>query len=310
MSLYPNDIWDSPNMPQEISNSLIYMYYRTRLINADMSRFDYKDSLPDTCDAWYLENKLLEEGTATLMQEDVTGNWLSLGYTYYGNLNIYKMPTKILGVGYGEADIDGDPNKPKPDYTHIEPRGKNFAIGFDNPSRSSPMNIINYFSYRLWETEMSARSNIALQNKPYIITAPKNLMLSIKNLMLKIFGKERVIQLDNTQNINEIIQVLDLKVPYIGNDIYNTIETIWNQALAMLGCMSETDKKERLLAKEASMNQWENQLNLISALREREKMLNKAIKLGIPGNPNVEINKLPSEALDLKLPGEDGDING
>lgn len=309
MSLYPNDIWDSPNMPQEISNSLIYMYYRTRLINAFMSRFDYKDSLPDTCDSWYMENVLLEQGTATLMQENVTGKWFSLGYTYYGNLNLYKMPTKILGVGYGDAGIDGE-DKLRPDYTHIEPRGKNFAIGFDNPSRSSPMNIINYFSYRLWETEMSARSNIALQNKPYIITAPKNLMLSIKNLMLKIFGKERVIQLDNTQNINEIIQVLDLKVPYIGNDIYNTIETIWNQALAMLGCMSETDKKERLLAKEASMNQWENQLNLISALREREKMLNKAIKLGIPGNPNVEINKLPSEALDLKLPGEDGDING
>lgn len=290
---------DSPNAVQEVTNFMVYNYYKTRLMNAYMSRLKYED-LTDTCDETYLETTFMLDGTATLMQENVTGKWLSVGYVYRGNLNVYKYPTDIRGVGYGAA-FDSDYANTI-NYTNIEPRDKNFAIGFDNPTRTLPFTTIDFFARQLWEQHMIFRNNLQVQSNPYVITAPKKQAKSINELLLKLFGKERSIEVDNTKNIEDVIKVVDLKVEYKGNEFMQTMETIWNQALAFLGIMSETDKKERLLSTEASMNQWENQLALAGCLREREKMLNWAIRLGYPGNPNVKVNTLSPEVLDFKLP--------
>lgn len=285
-------VFDSPNLPAEINNSQIYNYYRSRLINLYMSRFEW--DLPDTCDQWFLEDSFLRSGTACLMQEEITGDWLSLGYVYMGNLNIYGYPTEIRGVGYAGGTERG---KKQFDFTNLKPRENKFSIGFDNMSRTAPMVTINTFAYLLWEVHMTYRSNLTQQNTPYIITAPKNLMLSIKNLMLKIFAKERVIELNNTQNIEDIIKVLDLKVDFKGKELLETLDIIWNMALAMLGLMNGTEKKERMIKVETDMNQWENLTVLGGTLMAREKMLDKAIKLGMPGNPDVKIRKIPMEEL-------------
>lgn len=285
-------VFDSPNLPAEINNSQIYNYYRSRLINLYMSRFEW--DLPDTCDQWFLEDSFLRSGTACLMQEANTGDWLSLGYVYMGTLNLYGYPTEIRGVGYA-GGVERD--KKQFDFTNIIPAEGKFSIGFDNMSRTAPMVTINTFAYLLWEVHMTYRSNLTQQNTPYIITAPKNLMLSIKNLMLKIFGKERVIELNNTQNIEDIIKVLDLKVDFKGKELLETLDIIWNMALAMLGLMNGTEKKERMIKVETDMNQWENLTVLGGTLMARERMLDKAIKLGMPGNPDVKIRKIPMEEL-------------
>lgn len=288
----PMNIFDEPNMPELINNNYIYNYWRTRLINLYMSRFEW--DLPDTCDAWFLEDTFLRNSTACFLQEKNTGDWMSLGYTYFGSLNVYGYPTDIRGVGYaGTSGIKDD----KVEYTNIIPAEGKFVVGFDNMSRTPPMQTINLFAYLLWEVHMTYRSNLTQQNTPYIITAPKNLMLSIKNIMLKIFGKERVIELNQTQNIEEIIKVLDLKVDFKGKDLLETLDIIWNMALAMLGLMNGTEKKERMIKVETDMNQWENLTVLGGALMARERMLDKAIKLGMPGNPDVRIRKIPLEEL-------------
>lgn len=284
-------VFDSPNLPAEINNSQIYNYYRSRLINLYMSRFEW--DLPDTCDQWFLEDSFLRSGTACLMQEETTGDWLSLGYVYMGNLNLYGYPTEIRGVGYAGGNERG---KMQFDFTNIKPRDKNFAIGFDNMARFTPMTTINTFAYLLWEVHMTYRSNLTQQNTPYILTAPKNLMLSVKNIMLKIFGKERVIELNNTQNIKDIIDVLDLKVDFKGKDLLETLATIWNMALAMLGLMNGTQKKERMIEIESDMNQWENLTVLGGTLMARETMLEKAMKLGMPSG-DITIRKIPLEEL-------------
>lgn len=286
-----SSVFDSPNLPDELKNTAIYNYYRSRLINLYMSRFEW--DLPDTCDPWFLENTFLSQGTACFLQEKNTGDWLSLGYTYFGSLNIYGYPTDIRGVGYaGTSGVKDN----KIEYTNIIPIENQFVVGFDNMARFTPMTTINTFAYLLWEVHMTYRSNLTQQNTPYIITAPKNLMLSVKNIMLKIFGKERVIELNNTQNIKDIIDVLDLKVEFKGKDLLETLATIWNMALAMLGLMNGTQKKERMIEIESDMNQWENLTVLGGTLMARETMLEKAMKLGMPSG-DVTIRKIPLEEL-------------
>lgn len=284
--------FDTPNLPTEIQNSQIYNYYRSRLINLYMSRFEW--DLPDTCDQWFLEDSFLRSGTACFMQEINTGDWLSLGYVYMGTLNLYGYPTEIRGVGYAGGV---ERSKKQFDFTNIIPAKDKFVVGFDNMSRTAPMVTINTFAYLLWEIHMTYRSNLTQQNTPYLITAPKNLMLSIKNIMLKLFGKERVIELNNTQNIEDIIKVLDLKVDFKGKELLETLAIVWNMALSMLGLMNGTQKKERMIQVETDMNEWENLTVLGGTLLARERMLDKAIKLGMPGNPDVKIRKIPLEEL-------------
>lgn len=290
-----NSIFDDPNLPAAINNNQIYQYWRSRLMNLYMSRFEWE--LPDTCDGWFLENTFMQAGTACFLQEKNTGDWLSLGYTYRGTLNLYGYPTDIVGIGYAGSQGLKDVHY---NYSNIIPKEGQFVVGFDNMSRTAPMVTINTFAYLLWEIHMTYRSNLTQQNTPYIITAPndKSLLQSIRNVMLKIFGKERVIELkDQTAKFEDVIKTLDLKVDFKGKELLETLDIVWNMALAMLGLMNGTEKKERMIKVETDMNQWENLTVLGGTLMAREKMLDKAIKLGMPGNPDVKIRKIPFEEL-------------
>ena len=289
-----NSVFDDANMPSEINNNMIYQYYKTRLQNLFMSRFEW--TLPDTCNEWFLEDTFMRQGTATFLQEEYTGDWMSLGYTFNGTLNVYGLPTDIRGMGYcGNTSFDAN----RTVYNQIKPKDSNFVIGFDNADRKIPMTTINLFAYLLWEVHMTYRSNLTQQNTPYLITVPnKNILLSIKNIMLQIFAKNRVIELtDPNVKLEEIINVLDLRVDFKGKELLETLDIIWNMGLAMLGLMNGTEKKERMIKVETDMNQWENLTVLGGTLKEREKMLDQAIKLGMPGNPDVTIRKIPFEEL-------------
>lgn len=291
-----NSIYDMPNVPQEIEGHYIYNYYRSRMLNLNQSQFEY--GLPDTCDESYLEYVFCTRGTAALLNEEVLG-WLSLGYTYDGVLDFYRYPTDIRGVGYtGDTDIILRKNSPM-----FIPKNGEFAVGFDNPCRYNPMWIIDTFAYLLYEIHMVYRNNLNQQNTPYIITAPKNYRFSVKQLFNKLFGKSMVIELDERQkNIKDIFQVLNLGIDFKGLDLLQALNTVWDMALAALGLMSGSEKRERLSTKEVMLNQWENAMQLNSRLREREKMLERAKKKGLPKDCYVRIAKLPVEDLILDEP--------
>lgn len=277
-----NTDWiNNPNLALITTNQDIYIYYRNRLVNLYMSRFVW--NMPDTCDQWFLERTFLNSATAAILQEEVSDAWLSVGYTYYGNLNIYGLPTKIRGVGYGG-------------FTNIKP--KQFVIGFDNMARTSALPVIDMFARLLWEVHMTYRSNLQTQARPYIISAPKNMQLSIKNILLKLFGHAPVLELANSFD-PEQIKVLDLKVDFVGKDILENLQTIWDMALAMLGLMSGTEKKERMITGEADANQWENLASLNSGLMSRRIMIDKLLKMDPSFDWNVEIAKIPTAELQL-----------
>lgn len=248
-----------------IDNIEIYNYYRERLINLALSQFEWH-GLPDTCDRLYFERILLFNGTAAMYKPQGNDFWLSTGYVFgqgKGNaFDVYGYPTSIMGVGYNATNIATD----------------DFMILFDNMTKQTLMPKIDLYARLLWECHNTFRSNLRQQNNPYIVATTKNEALSFTNFFNRLFGFEPVIQVKNCANIDEAIKVFDLKKEYIGNELLDSLKSIWNEACKMLGITGETTKKERMLDGELQMNRMQDTITMSSRLLNRVDFCNKMNK--------------------------------
>jgi hypothetical protein len=248
-----------------IQNTEIYNYWRSRLVSMALSQFEWH-GLPDTCDPWYFEKILLFNGSAAVYKVKESDIFLSTAYVFdakKGNaFTVYGYPTSILGMGYNAANIQTD----------------EFEVLYDNRNHDNLTWMIDLYAKKLWETEMTFRSNLKQQNTPYIVATTKNESLSFTNFFNRIFGFEPVIQVKNTSNIDEAVKVFDLKKEYIGNELLDTLKSIWNEACHMLGITGETTKKERLLDGEIQMNRMQDTITMSSRLLNRVEFANKINK--------------------------------
>lgn len=248
-----------------IDNLEIYNYYRERLINLALSQFEWY-GLPETCDRLYFERTLLFNGTAAMLKPLGSDFWLTVPYTYSsgrnGMIDVYGYPTQILGYGANAVNIKTD----------------EWKILFDNMTKQSLMPKIDLYAKLLWECHNIFRSNLRQQNTPYVVATTKNEQLSFKNFFNRLFGFEPVITIKNTTNIDDSIKVLDMNKDYIGNDILDSLKSIWNEACRMLGITGETTKKERMLDGELQMNRMQDTITMSSRLLNRVEFCNKMNK--------------------------------
>ena len=249
-----------------IENVEIYNYYKERLINVALSQFSYQN-LPETCDRMYFERVLLMNGSAAFYKPKDTDFIVSTGYVYdasgqNGGFDLYGYPTKIRGMGYNATNIETD----------------DFVILFDNMTKTSLMNKIDLYARLLWECHMTFRQNLAAQRTPYLIACNKNEALSYENIINRINGFDPVLKLKDCTSIEDNIKVLDLRKEYIGNELLDSLKTIWNEAMRMLGITGETTKRERLLDGELQMNRMQDTITMSSRLLNRVEFCNKVNK--------------------------------
>ncbi len=261
-----------------IENQEIYQYYRERLINLALSQFEWH-GLPESCDRLFFEKKLLFEGKAAMLKPTGSDEWLSLGFVNNGDLSVYGYPTSILGVGYNAANIQTD----------------EWMILYDNMTKQTLLPKIDLYARLLWEVHNTFRSNLRHQNMPYIVKGTKNQELSIKNLFTRLFGFQPYIITKNAQDIPNI-DVLNTGVDYKGNELLDSLKTVWAEALSMLGITAETTKKERLLSDEITINRQEDIISLNARLLNRVDFCNKMNeKYGM----NLSVN-LSSDDIELQ----------
>jgi len=245
-----------------INNSEIYRYYRERLINLALAQFEWH-GLPETCDRLWFEKSLLYNGKAAMGKVTGTDIWLSLDYVYKGKLDVYGYPTDIRLVPatgqHGLIEVD------------------EWQFLFDNMTWASLMPKIDLYAKLLWEVHNTFRSNLQQQITPYIITAPKNMLLSIRNFFNRVMGFQPVIEVKSNFDPN-MIQTLDTRVDFKGTELLEVLKTVWAEALAMLGITAETTKKERLLNNEITMDRQEDIISLNSRLLNRVDFCNKMNK--------------------------------
>ena len=225
-----------------IDNQRIYHYYRNRLISMALSQMIWDFGDITTCDRLFLEKKLLFEGKACILKPEGTDMWLSLGYVSDGTLDVYGYPTKIRGVGYNSANIEGT----------------DWMILYDNATKQSLMEGIDLYARLLWEQHMTYRSNLKHQNIPYLVTGTKNQELSFKNFFAKMFAFQPYFLMKRKEDV-EALKVEKTDVPYLGKEMLECLKIIWQEAINMLGiCPSGViDKKERLITDEVAFDKEE-----------------------------------------------------
>lgn len=283
-----------------LDNQKIYRHYRERLINLALSRYQW-DNLPEGVNRNYLERTALYKGSVALMKPIDTEMWLSLGYIplssksnktsiskemvgrfltdnedaqlekYFerGIRDVYGNPTNIRGIGANGEQITTN----------------EWEILYDNMTRKSIIPDIELYAYQMWLIHQVFNQNVRLQTKPYIIVTNRNKSLTFKNLFNRVLGFEPDIQIADHIDLDDI-KTLDMKVPYIGNDLETSLDRTWARALSMLGISSESEKKERLVSDEVDMSRQEDKISGNVGLMNRKEF---AETMNKKYNFNIEV---------------------
>ena len=122
---------------------------------------------------------------------------------------------------------------------------------------------------------MTFLQNLDKQKCPFIIVADKNTKLSYENIMNKVDGFDNVIYVKNAADIESAVKTFNLNKEYIGNDLLDSLKTVWNEAMHMLGITGETTKRERMLDGELQMNRQQDTITMSSRLLNRVDFCNQ-----------------------------------
>lgn len=257
-----------------IENWEIYQFYRNRLENLALSQFEWH-GLPDTCDPWYFEKQLLYKGRACFCKPDGTNEIYSLGFVEKGSFDGYGYPDKINGIDFLARQYPTD----------------DFVLIYDNMKKETIIGMIDLYARKLYEADQTIRSNLRQQVTPYIVPATKNSALSIKNIMMRVFGYSPVITIKGTDmNFLKETKPLDLRVDFKGNEINDLKESIWAEALHILGIAPSKTKKERMITGEITMDRQEDIVSIQSRLLQRVRFCDKINKRwGLDVNVNLTL---------------------
>ena len=245
-----------------IDNMEIYLFYRNRLENLALSQFEWH-GLPETCDPWYFEKQLLYKGRACFCKPEGTDDIYSLGYVQKDGFTGYGYPAGIKAIDFNARQYETN------DYELI----------YDNMKKETIINMIDLYARKLYEVDQTIRMNLRQQNTPYIIPATKNTALSIKNIMMRVFGFSPVLTVKgNESTIISNIKPLDLRVDFKGNELTDLKESIWAEALHILGIAPSKTKKERMITGEITMDRQEDIVSIQSRLLQRVRFCDKINK--------------------------------
>lgn len=244
-----------------IENSEIYLFYKERLINLALAQFEWH-GLPETCDRRYFEWSLLFNGKGAMYLPkglEELGTWLSTDFLNLGDFDIYGYPTNIVGTGYNARQIETDV----------------WEILYDNMTKTTLLPKIDLYARLLWECHNVFRSNLNQQITPYLVATTKNKSLTFKNFFNQLLGFQPVIEVKNTENIEEVIKTFNLGTQFRGVEMLQALKTLWAEALSMLGISAKTTKKERYIEDEITINRQEDLISLNARLLNRVDFCNK-----------------------------------
>lgn len=242
-----------------IENWEIYNFYRNRLENLALSQFEWHD-LPDTCDPWYFEKQLLYKGCACFFKPKGIDDIYSLSFNVNGGFDGYGYPAGIRPINFKGELFETD----------------DYVLVYDNMKKETILPFIDLYARKLYEVDMTIRSNLRQQNTPYIIPTTKNMALSIKNIMMRVFGYEPALIIKNNElNFIKEVQPLDLRVDFKGNELTDLKESIWAEALHILGIAPSKTKKERMITGELMMDRQEDIVSIQSRLLQRTRFCDK-----------------------------------
>lgn len=311
-----NAVGQDNNAWEQAYGDILYEW----IMDVKSNMFAYQ-GLPDTVNTRWLEQLLAYTGFASVGLNQVGelvvyGSAQGAGYNPYGD-GLSVVDENFWGGGQviEKVDISQEDGDPSVDLTPVSgqvtrshPNSGTF-VTFRNKQTwnnvpATDMGRVEFFARELANIAALSRSVRLKMRTPYIVATKKG-QLSRTAVMNAIRAGEEVIEISESMNIEEAIQVLTLDVPV---DYMPRLKDEFNnklsEMLTMFGINNiGVDKKERLVAAEAEGN---NQLinasgNVyLDSRREAVELLNIAFKgkvAGFDGNATVDWNMATIQSL-------------
>lgn len=248
-------------------NRALYACFVTQAENVALSRFKWL-GLPPTCDERWLERCLLFEGQATIaFPANTPGTFFSTKCAQSGPLNVYDNPTQWRSVGN--------------DGWSFEVNNANGVMVYDNLNRTPVMNQIDVMCRELVDCFRTKQINRMQQRSPYLIKGPRNKKFDLTQVIKQLFGGEPAVVGYQNMMDDISIEAINTQVPYLGKELQEDYENIWNQIYLLLGIRNLPYKSERRIESEVRTQNEPSDFNRLTALMARRQacdQLNRRFK--------------------------------
>lgn len=253
-------------------NNRVYTDYFYRLMLLSKSLFKW-NNLPDGIDERFIERFLFTEGECLFFRDEKLG-FMVTKLVPNGQYNAYLEPTLVRPFAYnyeytGKALYNND----------------NCVIIRNNDDSIPTLPTIELYAQKLTNIDRTIEVNILNQKTPLIITCTDKQKLSLKNIITQRNENEFAIYGDKGLDVDNTINVLDLKSPVVFDKLQIQKHDIWNECMTFLGINNANqDKRERLVKDEVSANNEQVSASEDIMLKARQnacKLINEMFGLNI-----------------------------
>lgn len=276
----------------------VYSNWFNRLYDVALARFKW-EGFEDSpfLDERFIEQFLFWQPLMAGYHDPVMGN-LILPAMPSDNFDIIGDPKYVRAYGYNS------------NYQKTGLNKKNCAYLWCNMRRTTDDIIIRQFAQRLTNIDRTIDLNLAAQKTPRIAYANENNKLSVQNLVYQQDKYDPWLYLKgnpSTDDIKNMMGVLDLGVQYIGLQLEQQKKETLAEALTYLGIESNYNMKaERQFTTEVQMTLGQVEADRLSPLYSRQKFCKDYNRLF---NTNISVSMRSQLELTKIMEGREDEEN-
>lgn len=275
-----------------------YANWFNRLYDVALARFKW-EGFEDSpfLDERFIEQFLFWQPLMAGYHDPVMGNLILPAMTS-NNFDIIGDPKYVRAYGYNS------------NYQKTGLSKENCAYLWCNMRRSPDVIIIKQFAQRLTNIDRTIDLNLAAQKNPRIAYANENTKLSVQNMVYQQDKYDPWLYLKgnpSTDDIKNMMGVLDLGVQYIGLQLEQQKKETLAEALTYLGIESNYNMKaERQFTTEIQMTLGQVEADRLSPLYSRQKFCKDYNRLF---NTNISVSMRSQLELTKIMEGREDEEN-
>lgn len=227
-----------------------------------MSMFEWKN-VPPEIDIKFIENELINNGKVAFFYDEVLKKFIVSKFSEEGRLDLYNNPQKI----HVYSDNNGYSRNLNKDE---------FVIIYNNALKNAELGDLLIESQRIQKCETAIDINIESQKMPILIKCAENQRMTLKNLIEQHEAGVTVILANDKLELDDQVDILNLKSEYIADRIQTLKSQLWNESLTKMGIENvDNIKKERMITDEVNQNNGKTIASRFSKLNERKNACKK-----------------------------------
>lgn len=235
-------------------NNERYNFFYSRIKLLAKTCFEW-ENLPNLIPERFIEKTLYSHGKIAFYNDEKLG-FIVAKCNPIGQLNFYDEALRysLDGINYHQ-EVDADE-----------------VVIIRNTDDETPSYIFtDYYANKLYKITSAQNTNIMLQKFPVIVLCEESQRMTLENLMMD-YDENKPFIFGNKQLDLNGIKSIDLKVPFIANELQQHLTDVWNECLMFFGINNaNTHKRERLITDEVNSNNQLIQLESDKFLKERLK---------------------------------------